>query len=285
MSKIRVELDVPVVNGKQVSFFSPLGSTDARSIMIHDVEYALVDSHGKELAKLDYSWTAGALVSVILDTSTNKAYVQNATSNAYIEDTFLRKDAKPEDIDAADRIHGHKLTDSNITGTLAISKGGTGATTVAGARNKLGLGNTDGAVPIANGGTNATNVENARKNFSFLGGSQIPENSSGYYTDDSVNPYWYRGTGDAGSGSQMYNYDTNARGSNIIFIVGTDVRGFLTPWGGIMFSAVGALGGANYELFGVNSGQKAYYADGRIMLRTSSDYINKSGALYYYWCL
>ncbi len=37
--------------------------------------------------------------------------------------------------------------------TIPIANGGTGATTVAGARNALGLGNTSGALPIANGGT------------------------------------------------------------------------------------------------------------------------------------
>ena len=39
---------------------------------------------------------------------------------------------------------------------LSIANGGTGATTVAGARNALGLGNTSGAVPVANGGTGRT---------------------------------------------------------------------------------------------------------------------------------
>lgn len=39
---------------------------------------------------------------------------------------------------------------------VTIAQGGTGATTVAGARNALGLGNTSGALPIANGGTGAT---------------------------------------------------------------------------------------------------------------------------------
>ena len=46
-----------------------------------------------------------------------------------------------------------------------ISRGGTGATTVAGARNALGLGNTSGAVPIANGGTGATSVAGACSNL------------------------------------------------------------------------------------------------------------------------
>jgi hypothetical protein len=46
-----------------------------------------------------------------------------------------------------------------------ITKGGTGATTVAGARNALGLGNTSGAVPVANGGTGATSASSARTNL------------------------------------------------------------------------------------------------------------------------
>lgn len=51
------------------------------------------------------------------------------------------------------------------TSTLSIDRGGTGATTVASARNALGLGNTDGALPIANGGTGATTIAGARNNF------------------------------------------------------------------------------------------------------------------------
>ena len=51
---------------------------------------------------------------------------------------------------------------NDIMGTVSIESGGTGATTVAGARNALGLGNTSGALPIANGGTGATTVEAAR---------------------------------------------------------------------------------------------------------------------------
>jgi hypothetical protein len=46
---------------------------------------------------------------------------------------------------------------SNITsGTLAVAQGGTGQTTLALARNAMGLGNTTGALPVANGGTGLT---------------------------------------------------------------------------------------------------------------------------------
>ena len=54
------------------------------------------------------------------------------------------------------------LTVGTYATTVPISAGGTGQTTVAAARNALGLGNTSGAVPIANGGTGATTVEGAR---------------------------------------------------------------------------------------------------------------------------
>ena len=53
----------------------------------------------------------------------------------------------------------------NIESAVPVTAGGTGATTVAGARNALGLGNTSGAVPVANGGTGATTAANARTNL------------------------------------------------------------------------------------------------------------------------
>lgn len=53
----------------------------------------------------------------------------------------------------------------NTAGAVPIANGGTGATTAAAARNNLGLGNTSGALPVANGGTGATTAANARSNL------------------------------------------------------------------------------------------------------------------------
>ena len=65
---------------------------------------------------------------------------------------------------AASSAHTHSAADLK-SGTLPIARGGTGATTAALARFMLGLGNTTGAVPIANGGTNATTAARALTNL------------------------------------------------------------------------------------------------------------------------
>lgn len=76
----------------------------------------------------------------------------------------------------------HNHSASNITsGTLPITRGGTGQTTAAGVRNALGLGNTTGAVPVANGGTGATNVAAAVK--ALLGSSSIGSSTKPLYYD------------------------------------------------------------------------------------------------------
>jgi hypothetical protein len=53
----------------------------------------------------------------------------------------------------------------NTSGAVPIANGGTGQSTAALARNALGLGNTAGALPIANGGTGATAATAARANL------------------------------------------------------------------------------------------------------------------------
>ena len=86
----------------------------------------------------------------------------------------------PANIGAAASAHTHAATDIN-SGTLSsdrlptvpISKGGTGQTTAAAARNALGLGNTTGAVPVANGGTGATTAAAARTNLEVYSKGEV----------------------------------------------------------------------------------------------------------------
>lgn len=63
---------------------------------------------------------------------------------------------------------------------VPVSQGGTGVTTAAAERNRLGLGNTTGALPIANGGTGATTAKAAQYNLlnSIATEDGSPEDSS-----------------------------------------------------------------------------------------------------------
>ena len=57
---------------------------------------------------------------------------------------------------------------SNVTGTLAVANGGTGATNAGGARTNLGLGSIatqNSPLPVANGGTGATDAAGAKTNL------------------------------------------------------------------------------------------------------------------------
>lgn len=67
------------------------------------------------------------------------------------------------------------LSDVNPYAVLEVKDGGTGATTVSGARKNLGLGETSGAVPVANGGTGADNASDARANLG-CGGIEVRPN-------------------------------------------------------------------------------------------------------------
>lgn len=159
MSKIKVELNTPVVNGKQVSFFSPCKSTEADSVVINNIEYALVDANGGLTKSAKSAWSKGALVSVILDTSTNKAYVQNATSNAYIEETFVKK-----------------------TDVIDILHGGTQATNVKDARTNLGFvtGSYEGTGSART--INIQGAENAKVIFIWCDNLADGHGSKGYVT-------------------------------------------------------------------------------------------------------
>lgn len=67
---------------------------------------------------------------------------------------------------------------AGVTGTIAVANGGTGGTTVAAARNNLGLGNTSGAVPVANGGTAKTTVSGYCQ--SLFPNSKLPTYIAGF---------------------------------------------------------------------------------------------------------
>ena len=91
MSKIKLSLDYAPVSGKQISFFAPCASDTAEGLVINDVEYALVDANGVSVTGINNLWNTGAMVSVIIDTGSLRAYLQNADTNAYLEGQLANK--------------------------------------------------------------------------------------------------------------------------------------------------------------------------------------------------
>ena len=82
---------------------------------------------------------------------------------------------------------GHKHAAGDITsGTLAVARGGTGQTTLALARNAMGLGNTTGALPVANGGTGATTAANALTNLGAAAASHTHNYAASNHTHATV---------------------------------------------------------------------------------------------------
>ena len=209
MANIRVDLTHTIYDGEEIKFRTPVDCSQITGLIVYYHEYGsqtskvfkLTDAHGNNVGEVDHLFASDVVVKVVLDISTSKAYVQNADTNAYLEDRFsthLWRENETVNVGDVRYLDGREnsgyvlecveagttgnkqpvfssadldnATDLEyFSGTLPIAHGGTGATTVAGARNNLGLGNTTGALPIANGGTGATNSKEAINNLHSVG--------------------------------------------------------------------------------------------------------------------
>lgn len=82
MSSVKLTLPGTIVpaTGMQINFVAPCNCTEIDSITIDSAVYTVVDSFGRSLAGTGCMWNAGALVSVLLDTVNNRAFLLNAGS-------------------------------------------------------------------------------------------------------------------------------------------------------------------------------------------------------------
>lgn len=84
MSKIKVTLPagtVPV-DGLHVSFSAPCDCAGVTGIVLEGESYALVDTLGAGIGATSNAFCMGAIVSVILDVTNKKAFIQNSASAA-----------------------------------------------------------------------------------------------------------------------------------------------------------------------------------------------------------
>ena len=79
MSRINLELQDPVVAGKLISFIAPCESEMATCITINGTDYTISDSKNNDIGGTSGLWVSGAVVSIILNAQTKRAYIQGTT--------------------------------------------------------------------------------------------------------------------------------------------------------------------------------------------------------------
>ena len=94
MANLRIDLDHPLMDGETVSFKAPCDCTAVTGMIIYyptdageivNQTFIFKDSHNNALAGLGNLFSADALVSVLVNTTTNVVHILNADTNAYLE--------------------------------------------------------------------------------------------------------------------------------------------------------------------------------------------------------
>lgn len=139
MSKIRIDLGATVINGQPLTFQSPADCSDITGLIIYYPEggktisrdFKFVDAHGIDVGSGTISlFAANALVKVVLDTDQGKAYVQNADTNAYLENKLAEKyspDNKPTPADIGAVPATRKINGKALSSDIALSAEDVGA--------------------------------------------------------------------------------------------------------------------------------------------------------------
>lgn len=99
---IRVDLDTNIQNGTEIVFRSPIDCSEVSGLIVYykngeideDKEFLFADAHGEDVGNIDHLFGEGAVVNVILDVTTSRAFVQNAATSAYLESKLAELDNK-----------------------------------------------------------------------------------------------------------------------------------------------------------------------------------------------
>lgn len=95
MSTLTVTLPkgASVVDGKQLTFVAPCDCTGVTGIIIGETTYTLVDATNTCVSDKGNQFVSGAMVSVIMDTTNSRAYIQNSANSVIADDTLDSKSA------------------------------------------------------------------------------------------------------------------------------------------------------------------------------------------------
>ena len=95
---IRVDLDIPIKDGTEIVFRSPVDCSQITGLIVYYQDggntsskvFAFADAHGNNVGNIDNLFAENVVVKVILDLNTSMAFVQNADTNAYLEERLAK---------------------------------------------------------------------------------------------------------------------------------------------------------------------------------------------------
>jgi hypothetical protein len=94
---IRVDINHFIENGSGIKFKAPVSCTEVSKLQINYTDnsgvvttknFAFADANGNDIGEVNHLFAEGAIVKVILDLDAAVAFVQNADTNAYLEEQF-----------------------------------------------------------------------------------------------------------------------------------------------------------------------------------------------------
>lgn len=100
MSNIRVDVRYTIKDGSELKFRSPVDCSAITGLIVYypgedgnttSKVFALADAHGNNVGNIDHLFAENVVVKVILDVTTSMAFVQNADTNAYLEEQLASK--------------------------------------------------------------------------------------------------------------------------------------------------------------------------------------------------
>jgi hypothetical protein len=100
MANIRVDVDYTIMDGSEVVFRSPVDCSQITGLKVYYIGssgsaaskvFTLADAHGNNVGVIDNLFAEDVVVKVILDVTKGMAFVQNADTNAYLEEQLASK--------------------------------------------------------------------------------------------------------------------------------------------------------------------------------------------------
>lgn len=94
MANIKITVEGPLMDGHKITFKAPCNCDVVEKLDVRYIEnntqksklFTMKDSHGKDLTGLGNLFFKDAYVDVVLDINTSSAYLQNASTNTYLEE-------------------------------------------------------------------------------------------------------------------------------------------------------------------------------------------------------